>query len=121
MYAYGMGGGDASEEPDTLEMAPAAPAEPAPPAAMEVQETAEEPAEKEIEPSAVESLDMAEPLVDEQRQPYQAETIREPAATSPPFPTWLVTLLALFAIVSGGLAFFLRWQSERRWKTTRKK
>jgi anti-sigma factor RsiW len=136
MYAYGMGGGadvdersmsgDASEEPAMLEVAPAAPAEPAAPATIAgeeeaVEEAVEEPAEKDVEQSATESLDMAEPLADEQRQPYQAEPIRKPAAISPPIPAWIVISLALFAIISGGLAFFLRWQSERRWKTTRKK
>ncbi|MFO7586365.1 MAG: hypothetical protein R6W69_16685 [Anaerolineales bacterium] len=129
MYPYGMGGGadidersmsgGGSEEPAALEMAPAEPAAPAATAAEE--EAVEEPAEKDAEPSVAQSLDMAEPLADERSQPYQAEPRFDPATTSPPIPAWVVIPLALFAIISGGLAFFLRWQSERRWKTTRKK
>jgi len=134
MYAYGMGGGPdvdersmsgggVLEEPAPLEMAPAAPAEPDSPsvAVAAEEEAVEEPIEKDGEPFAMESLDMAELLVDEQIQPYQAEPRFEPAATSRPIPTWVVIPLALFAIISGGLAFFLHWQSERRWKITRKK
>jgi hypothetical protein len=133
MYAYGMGGGsdfdersmsgDASEEPAILEMAAPAPAEPAAPAAVAAEEeAAEEPAEKDAEPPAMESLDMLEPLADEQTQPDHVELLREPAAVaSPLIPAWVIVPLALFAIISGGLAFFLRWQSERRWKVTRKK
>ncbi len=133
MYAYGMGGGadtaaeraiseDAAQEMPMLaaepeEMAePAAPVEPAAPAPMAV----EEPVEKIDEQPTQESLAEADPLTQDSSQPYQAEAYPEPDPISPPIPTWALLSLALLALLSGSLAFFLRWKTEQRWQATHK-
>jgi ferric-dicitrate binding protein FerR (iron transport regulator) len=125
MYAYGMGGGpdtaaeraiseDTAQEMPMLAAEPeelADPAAPAAPAPMAV----EEPVEKiDEEPAEAESLPQ------EATQPYQAEIYPEPAPLSPPIPTWALISLALLALLSGSLAFFLRWKTEQRWQATHK-
>lgn len=131
LYAYGMGGGpnttaeraitsqDAAQEMPMLAAEPeqqAEPAAPAAPAPMAI----EEPLEKIDEQPAQESIAETEPLTQDSIQPYQAETYPEPAPLSPPIPAWVLISLALLALLSGSLAFFLRWKTEQRWQATHK-
>jgi anti-sigma factor RsiW len=117
LYAYGMGGGpDTAAEraisEDTAQEMPMLAAEPAAPAPMAV----EEPVEKiNEEPAEAESLPQ-----DAATQPYQTEIYPEPAPLSPPIPAWALISLALLALLSGSLAFFLRWKTEQRWQATHK-
>jgi ferric-dicitrate binding protein FerR (iron transport regulator) len=126
MYAYGMGGGpdtaaeraiseDTAQEMPMLAAEPeelADPAAPAAPAPMAV----EEPVEKiDEEPAEAESLPQ-----DAATQPYHTEIYPEPAPLSPPIPAWALISLALLALLSGSLAFFLRWKTEQRWQATHK-
>lgn len=142
MYALGIGGGPESdramgggggEESSSLPMGgdvdePAAEA----PAAMEapVEEAApapEEPAAKTVEPTAAAQPD-AEPTVEaaaalppvEEPQPVQEEEALiapEPSVSAAIIPVWTLILLAVLAIASGATAFWLRWQTDRQWKT----
>jgi negative regulator of sigma E activity len=133
--AYGMGGGDPSMDramggggsaadaaPEAaLEIAPAAPA-PEEPAAE-----AEEPSAKTAEPTfeatlaaeptpevaALPAAEEAMPFTEE--QPWE-EPLPAPAPIAPPIPAWAVIALGMLALISGGAAFFLRWQSDQRWK-----
>lgn len=131
LYAYGMGGGPSAEraqgggggdESAAMEMpaepaAPAAPAEPAAPAL-------DEPATKIVEPEAEPTLQIAALPPVEGAQPYEEplpEALPEPEPMAPPVPGWLLILLAILAAASGGIAFFTRWQTDRRWKTGGKK
>lgn len=125
LYAYGMGGGSdapraqgggGDEVADSAAME-AAPAEPAAPAM-------EEPAAKTVEPEAEPTMGVAALPPVEEAQPYEEplpEMLPEPEPMSPPIPGWLMWLLAILAAASGGIAFFARWQADRRWKTGSKK
>jgi hypothetical protein len=115
LYGYGMGGGDASEDSAAMEAAPAEPAAPPAPAM-------EEPAEKTVEPEPTMGVAALPPV--EGAQPYDErmpDALPEPEQVAPPIPGWLVWLLAILAAASGGIAFFARWQTDRRWKTGSKK
>lgn len=125
-YAYGMGGGadveraqgggGGDEVADSAAME-AAPAEPAAPAL-------EEPAEKTVEPEAEPTMQAAALPPVAEAQPYEEplpEMLPEPELMAAPIPGWLMWLLAILAAASGGIAFFARWQADRRWKTGSKK
>lgn len=117
LYGYGMGGGDASEDSAAMEAAPAEPAAPAAPAM-------EEPAEKTVEPEPEPTMGVAALPPVEGAEPYDErmpDTLPEPEPVAPPIPGWLMWLLAALAAASGGIAFFARWQADRRWKTGSKK
>ena len=137
MYAYGMGGapessramggGGSAEDaaPEAaLEMAPAAPALEEPAA------EAGEPSAKTAEPTAAEATLAAEPTlelaalppapVEEAMPSLEEQLVQEPLPASepvaPPIPAWAMIALGALALVSGGAATFLRWQSDQRWK-----
>lgn len=143
LYAYGMGGGPSAERaqgggggeedsslpigggvdlppsPEAEEQAAmeASPAEPAAPAL-------DEPATKIVEPEAEPTMGVAALPPVEEAQPYEEplpEALPEPEPMAPPVPGWLLILLAILAAASGGIAFFTRWQTDRRWKTGGKK
>jgi hypothetical protein len=117
-----MGGGGSAEDaaPEAaLEMAPAV-EEPAAPAPEEPAAEAEEPSAKTAEPTlaAEPTLELAAlpPAPIEESQPYLEEPLPAPEPVAPPIPTWAMILLGALALVSGGAALFLRWQSDQRWK-----
>ncbi|MCG2788050.1 MAG: hypothetical protein L6461_23425 [Anaerolineae bacterium] len=117
-----MGGGGSAEDaaPEAaLEMAPAAPAPEDPaaeaeePSAKTAEPTAELAAEPTAEVAVLPAAEEAIPFAEE--QPW-AEPLPAPAPVAPPIPAWTLIALGALALISGGAAFFLRWQSDLRWK-----
>lgn len=137
MYAYGMGGapessramgGGGGEEDGQLPIGGGVDEPPAPAAeeqaameapAEEAAPAAEEPAAKTAEPTlevaALPPAPVEEAMPSLEEQPVQ-EPLPTPEPVDPPIPAWAMIALGALALVSGGAATFLRWQSDQRWK-----
>ena len=72
-------------------------------------------AEPTLELAALPPAPVEEAMPSLEEQPLE-EPLPAPEPVAPPIPAWAMIVLGALALVSGGAALFLRWQSEQRWK-----